>query len=257
VTDETTVPGMGEAIETRRKSLRLQPGQFAKAAGLTPQGVDPVRKGFRRNYSEKTLIGVAIALRWPLDWYDRLIAGEDPKTWPTVIHAEAHQSLPAFKQSATGTTGTQIHVAAQNLRDHIGVVVKMFEAALDAMKDGDHASARALLRPISSTMEELVAMADELVVLDPSAEEPIDVAMAGVAESIEELASALVRISGEQSSAEDLEAWARTATSASASRQQRQEWDRAAKSGDATEPIDLDAATGHHPGGTPAEDEPI
>lgn len=85
---EETVPGMAEAVEGRRRELRLRPGQFAQAAGLTPQGLDPVRKGIRRSYSEKTLDGVAQALRWPTDWYDRLQAGEDPTALSDAVPAD-------------------------------------------------------------------------------------------------------------------------------------------------------------------------
>lgn len=80
VTEEQTVPGMSEAVEGRRKELRLRPGQFAEMAGLTPQGLDPVRKGYRRSYSDRTINGVADALGWPVDWYDRMLEGEMPET---------------------------------------------------------------------------------------------------------------------------------------------------------------------------------
>jgi DNA-binding XRE family transcriptional regulator len=35
--DETTVPGMADAIERRRIELGMTPGEFADAAGLTRQ----------------------------------------------------------------------------------------------------------------------------------------------------------------------------------------------------------------------------
>lgn len=76
------VPGMAEAIETRRRELRLSPGAFADAAGLTRQGVGNVRAGKRRNYAADTIYGVADALRWEPDWYDRLARGEVPLPLP-------------------------------------------------------------------------------------------------------------------------------------------------------------------------------
>lgn len=70
------VEGMSEAVERRALELGLAPGTFAARARLTPQGLEPVRAGERRNYQRKTIVGVARALRWPLDWYERLQNGE-------------------------------------------------------------------------------------------------------------------------------------------------------------------------------------
>lgn len=69
---------MAEAIEKRRKQLGLSPGDFAELTGLTRQGLIPVRAGHRREYQEKTLQGVAAALRWRWDWYERLEKGQQP-----------------------------------------------------------------------------------------------------------------------------------------------------------------------------------
>lgn len=67
---------MADAIEARRLARQLSPGAFARAAGLTTQGLVPVRRGLRRDYHDKVRTGVARALGWPLDWYDRLQAGD-------------------------------------------------------------------------------------------------------------------------------------------------------------------------------------
>ncbi|HXH58430.1 hypothetical protein [Iamia sp.] len=69
---------MKDAVEQRRTALRLSPGAFAIAAELTRQGVSPVRAGRRRQYEDATIFGVATALRWEPDWYDRLLRGEPP-----------------------------------------------------------------------------------------------------------------------------------------------------------------------------------
>jgi transcriptional regulator with XRE-family HTH domain len=76
--DETTVPGMADAIERRRIELGMTPGEFADAAGLTRQGLNPVRQGRRKAYQDKVKIGVARALRWRGDAIDRLLAGDTP-----------------------------------------------------------------------------------------------------------------------------------------------------------------------------------
>lgn len=78
------VPGMSRAIDARRAALDLSPTEFAKAAGLTPEGLAPVRRGERRRYLAKTTSGVARALCWPNDWYQRLLNGENPDDFPTV-----------------------------------------------------------------------------------------------------------------------------------------------------------------------------
>lgn len=84
--EDESVPGMAEGVERRAAELGLSPSEFARRAGLTTAGLDPVRKGVRKNYAAKTRYGVARALRWPLDWYLRLTIGQDPATLPTVDH---------------------------------------------------------------------------------------------------------------------------------------------------------------------------
>ncbi len=86
---ESTVPGMAEAIDKRMRMRRLTPTAFVGLAGLTEPGLAPVRKGVRRRYAAKTILGVAAALRWPVDWYDRLVAGEDWRTFPDTDHADS------------------------------------------------------------------------------------------------------------------------------------------------------------------------
>lgn len=79
---------MAEAIEARRLARGLSPGQFARDAGLTAQGLVPVRRGYRREYHDKVRVGVARALHWPLDWYDRIRDGEDGLELPETEHAD-------------------------------------------------------------------------------------------------------------------------------------------------------------------------
>ena len=75
------VPGMATAVERRMTELGLTPTTFAAASGLTYEGLLPVRKGVAKSYAAKTRQGVARALGWPHDWYQRLVAGEDPRSW--------------------------------------------------------------------------------------------------------------------------------------------------------------------------------
>lgn len=77
---DEVVPGMAEEVEARRLALGLSPGDFARLAGLTDQGLQPVRSGFRRNYQTKTRVGFARALQLPVDALERLMAGEKMDT---------------------------------------------------------------------------------------------------------------------------------------------------------------------------------
>jgi transcriptional regulator with XRE-family HTH domain len=76
--DDGTVPGMAEKVEARRLQLGLSPGEFAKRSGVTGAGLSPVRKGRRKRYQMKIIRGVAEALRWRMDWYERIVEGLDP-----------------------------------------------------------------------------------------------------------------------------------------------------------------------------------
>lgn len=91
---DEVVPGMAEAIERRARAMGLaEVGRFADMVGVTRQGLTPIRKGLRRQYEARTLVGVAEALRWPLDWYDRLVDGDDPATFETVDHAPRPRTI--------------------------------------------------------------------------------------------------------------------------------------------------------------------
>lgn len=76
---KTKIDGLAEAVEARRKELGLTPGQFVEESGLTQPGLATVRNGEDRAYQEKTILGVAKALRWEIDWLDRLRAGTQPR----------------------------------------------------------------------------------------------------------------------------------------------------------------------------------
>jgi hypothetical protein len=73
------VRGMAERVEARRRELGLTPGAFAEAAELTGPALAHVRAGHRRKYLDSTIFGVARALRWKTDWYERLLQDRDPE----------------------------------------------------------------------------------------------------------------------------------------------------------------------------------
>ena len=105
-----TVPGMADYVERRRRQLELTPGDFAERAGLTRQGLDPVRSGIRKDYADKTRFGVARALAWPTDWYERLLDGEDPADWLTT---DSHMPAHASDTDHLDLTGVPEHVRRQ------------------------------------------------------------------------------------------------------------------------------------------------
>lgn len=84
---------MSQAIKQRMLELGLSPVEFSRRAKVTLQGLAPVRKGRRRNYETQTIVGVARGLQWPLDWYDRLQAGEDSSGFPNTEHSEVARSV--------------------------------------------------------------------------------------------------------------------------------------------------------------------
>lgn len=90
---EQIVPGMADAIDARRLERGLRPGEFARAAGVTAQGLLPVRRGYHRSYNEVTLRGVAKALGWRQDWYTQLCDGADPATLAVDEHSDLEERV--------------------------------------------------------------------------------------------------------------------------------------------------------------------
>lgn len=88
-----TIPGMSAAIDARRQMRDLSLDDFARLSGLSRQGLMPVRRGTDKPYQERLLRGVAVALKWPADWLERLRVGDDwrefPDTdWPAIRSVE-------------------------------------------------------------------------------------------------------------------------------------------------------------------------
>lgn len=85
-----TVPGMADAIEKRWPDRFKTVAEFAAAVGLSPPALLSYRRGERKDAvtTRPAKRQIAIALNWPLDWYDRLVAGEIPEDWPEQAWAE-------------------------------------------------------------------------------------------------------------------------------------------------------------------------
>ena len=103
VSERETVPGMAEAIEARRDLVLLSAGGFAEAAGISRPIANQIRRGERRAYSDDTRYGVARALAWPGDWYQRIVNGEDPATFapPPGVNIHAIKAAAAEILAAT------------------------------------------------------------------------------------------------------------------------------------------------------------
>lgn len=70
---------MADLVESRRRELRLEPKDLQRLTGLSGQALLNIRQGKVRRYTEGTINVVADALQWETDWYDRILAGDDPK----------------------------------------------------------------------------------------------------------------------------------------------------------------------------------
>lgn len=106
------VPGMAEAVANRMAQLGLSPTDLERASGLSNPQAKQVRDGVRKNYQHKTRLGIARALRWPLDWYDRLLAGEDASTFEEIEHRDS----PASVEERLSALEREVRALAAELR---------------------------------------------------------------------------------------------------------------------------------------------
>lgn len=112
---EDRIPGMAEAIERRATERGLTPSSFAAAANLTGPGLDPVRNGVRKQYAAKTRIGVARALRWPVDWYERILNDEDPATFPDTEHPDSAEDRLSSVEGAVAEIRAELSQVVERL----------------------------------------------------------------------------------------------------------------------------------------------
>lgn len=107
------MPGMAQAIEERRLERGLTLTAFANAAGVTPQGLVPLRKGYRRNYREKLKIGVCTALGWTADSIDLLLNGQPP------VRATDYGVALAALDQMTPVTRAELERVRQELKQDL------------------------------------------------------------------------------------------------------------------------------------------
>ena len=74
----TTVDGMAELIEARRRALGLTVQDLIEQTGLTRPGLAPLLRGERRRYQERLTLPVCRVLKWTPDSIERLLAGGPP-----------------------------------------------------------------------------------------------------------------------------------------------------------------------------------
>lgn len=68
-----------DSVEARRKELGLSPTKLAEAAGVTLQGLAPIRRGEVRRYQERLTGPLCAALGWTPDLIERILAGDEPE----------------------------------------------------------------------------------------------------------------------------------------------------------------------------------
>ena len=78
---------IAELVRDRRKSLRLSQRAAATAANVSSTTWQSFEK-HHHPVSELTVVGMARALSWPDDWYDRLAAGADPDELAAAGHSD-------------------------------------------------------------------------------------------------------------------------------------------------------------------------
>ncbi len=118
---------LGNAIEARRKQLGLSPTDLANAAGVTLQGLVPLRKGVVKTYQGRLTTGVCRALGWTPDSIDRLLAGLEPielvTPLPAATAAETARLVAlvresqALLQQTIDTWRSQLAESSQRLDD--------------------------------------------------------------------------------------------------------------------------------------------
>ena len=117
MSDVETSKALADAIEQRRRALGYRTiTSLVSAAGVTAEGIRPLRRGEIRNYQERMTDPLCKALRWTPDSIDRILRGEPPVELPDEI-------------PATPTVDLGERVARQE-RAH-EMLVQRFERALD------------------------------------------------------------------------------------------------------------------------------
>lgn len=105
--DHEQVPGMADAVESRRRELGLGIQDFVDRADLTREQIYKIRKGHKVPYAQVTIEGVAVALEWPLDWYDQLARGNRPGDEPppaAVRRAVLNRRMARIRQKLDNVT---------------------------------------------------------------------------------------------------------------------------------------------------------
>jgi transcriptional regulator with XRE-family HTH domain len=81
---EMTSMQVGAYVAERREQLKLSKREAAKRAGISPTAWGELEANIRTP-SLSTQRGVATALGWPVDWMDRLTAGEPVVAEPSLL----------------------------------------------------------------------------------------------------------------------------------------------------------------------------
>lgn len=134
MTEEGLLDGLAEAVRTRMRELRLAPKDLEPRSGLTAQQWQHVRTGRRRNYQSRTIFGVAKALEWEPDWYDRILRGEAPVPRSTRSSAHVHGEVPEELPDRLGALEERMATMTTNYDELLNRVLGI-QRSVDRIRD--------------------------------------------------------------------------------------------------------------------------
>ena len=128
-------PRLRDAIEARRAALGIGKSELAERAGVTVQGLAPLRRGEVRAYQDRLKFAVCRVLGWSNDSIDRLMRDE-----PAVVVAGEVVSQPGAT-AGDPTVALRQEVTELALRlDHLQGLVEAVLSAADASRAGQAAA---------------------------------------------------------------------------------------------------------------------
>ena len=92
---DATWQTLADAVRHRRLELGLTQQQVSERGAVSLPSVQNVERGLPHTYRDRTLIGLARALDWPLDAVDRILAGEDASLFPTAASTDNQRWEPS------------------------------------------------------------------------------------------------------------------------------------------------------------------
>jgi transcriptional regulator with XRE-family HTH domain len=136
---------VGQLLAERREALGLTQAEASQLANISEASWNVLENGRAERFRRSTLRGAAVALKWPLDAIDRLIAGEDPARFVHTVHTNAVIPIAVVPQAGeVGRSDGEIQLDAsgvdlEELRltdpDGYARVVEMARLLLDRARE--------------------------------------------------------------------------------------------------------------------------